>query len=338
MLFWDAWRAGRGNTEPLLNRALRHPSKETREAAARELARVAPHQGAALLAGALQDEETSVRCAAAEAICGFDSPAAIDALLAALGSTDADVRRHAALGLARSGSAASGVPAARLCEVLLTEETVGVRDACVEALKQVGDPDAVVRLCDGLKDACPRVRPAIARSTATLLSVEGMHDTRALEPLLAAVGDTNADVRHCAAAAVAEFGSAAAAWPGTVEALCTALQDSDQRVRGAAAESLGKLGDPRAFDGLCRALRDPDGRVCLSAVAAVASVGGCVPFGLSWRRCWANAAGMGWLRWSRPRLPSRLAKPATRRRLRSYPRRFSVPRCSQPQGRERSTG
>ena len=65
-------------------------------------------------------------------------------------------------------------------------------------------------------------------------------DTRAVEPLIAALKDGHMDVRGAAAKALGKIGDARA-----VEPLVTSLRDEITNVRGAAAEALGKIGDPR---------------------------------------------------------------------------------------------
>ena len=58
-------------------------------------------------------------------------------------------------------------------------------------------------------------------------------DSRAIEPLLAALADQDGDVRWDVIQALGEIGD-----PWAVEALTTALGDSDEGVRRAAREAL----------------------------------------------------------------------------------------------------
>jgi HEAT repeat protein len=63
----------------------------------------------------------------------------------------------------------------------------------------------------------------------------------AVPPLIQALGDSDRDVRRAAAEALGKLGD-----PQAVPPLIKALGDSDWDVRRAAAEALGKLGDPQA--------------------------------------------------------------------------------------------
>ena len=57
--------------------------------------------------------------------------------------------------------------------------------------------------------------------------------------------------------------------PGAVMALMAALTDKDDDVRDAVAESLGRLGDPFAFDELCELVTSGD----MAAGAAIRALG-----------------------------------------------------------------
>jgi HEAT repeat protein len=78
------------------------------------------------------------------------------------------------------------------------------------------------------------------------------------EPLIAALQDTDARVRAAAAGALGSFRGS----PGVMEALTGVLQDDeDEQVRVSAAASLGELGDERAIPALQAVLWDPAARV-----------------------------------------------------------------------------
>jgi hypothetical protein len=77
----------------------------------------------------------------------------------------------------------------------------------------------------------------------------------AVEPLINALSDTNADVRSNAATALGKLGDVRA-----VEPLINALSDTNADVRSNAATALGKLGDVRAVEPLIPLLKDTDGR------------------------------------------------------------------------------
>jgi HEAT repeat protein len=106
---------------------------------------------------------------------------------------------------------------------------------------------------------------AVEHLIATLNGVDGLirwraaevlgesGDTRAVEPLITALGDTKKlYIRQEAISALGKLGDARA-----VEPLITALSDTDSSVRRSAAEVLGKLGDVRAVPALQALLADP---------------------------------------------------------------------------------
>jgi hypothetical protein len=93
-------------------------------------------------------------------------------------------------------------------------------------------------------------------------------DVRAEDSLLAALHDADRGVRGRAAEALGELGDA---W--AVEDLLVALHDADRGVRGRAARALGKIGDARAVEDLLVALHDADGDVRGRATAALGLLG-----------------------------------------------------------------
>lgn len=58
-----------------------------------------------------------------------------------------------------------------------------------------------------------------------------------------------------------------------VEYLIISLWDSDKRVRMAAVDALGAIGDPRAYDHLVKMLDDPDHDVRFASVIALGELG-----------------------------------------------------------------
>ena len=92
-------------------------------------------------------------------------------------------------------------------------------------------------------------------------------DARAVEPLCAALKNSDKVVRMSAAAALVKIGVPA------VGPLCVALKDSDKVVRMSAAAALGKIGNKRAVEPLCVALKDSDKVMRMSAAAALIEIG-----------------------------------------------------------------
>jgi hypothetical protein len=84
-----------------------------------------------------------------------------------------------------------------------------------------------------------------------LVEAFGAAGAPAVPALIQALGDSDWDVRRAAAEALGKLGD-----PQAVPALIQALGDSDVGVRRAAAEALGKIGDPQAVPALIQALGD----------------------------------------------------------------------------------
>ena len=99
----------------------------------------------------------------------------------------------------------------------------------------------------------PAVEPLIALmpSDGAARALGKIGDARAVETLVAAVGDEGAAIRRDAARALGPIGDERG-----VEPLVAALADQSWDVRAAAAASLGEIGDARAFEPLVAALAD----------------------------------------------------------------------------------
>lgn len=95
-----------------------------------------------------------------------------------------------------------------------------------------------------------RVRAAEWREAMARGRKPGASTTEARERWVCELGAPDAEVRLRAVSRSRSYGTEA------VSALCTALQDPDLRVRTAAAELLGELGDECALRPLMEALRD----------------------------------------------------------------------------------
>ncbi len=119
--------------------------------------------------------------------------------------------------------------------------------------------DRVSRLIDKLKDPSSTAR----ESAAEELRDYHLHDPRVVEPLIAALKDTDRDVRLSAAVALGKIKD-----PRAVEPLIVALEDSDVNVRCSAIDALGELRDTRAVEPLIPALKDIE--LALSERAAIA--------------------------------------------------------------------
>ncbi len=214
-------RAGFGE---LLLRAAHHPHPRVRSSCIDALS-ASPCRGfEELVLGALDDDDASVRLAAARASAHLDDPdgrlrAGITAHLddpvpavqaeaaARLGSEGLDVLRE----LARSPRPDAAVEALQRLPLELREL----------ARRRFDDPD-------------PQVRAASITAAARLTDDEPL----LLDVLLVAISDSDAGVREAAARSLAGRRD-----PQVASALATALDDSARPVRAAASDTLATLGD-----------------------------------------------------------------------------------------------
>ncbi len=93
-------------------------------------------------------------------------------------------------------------------------------------------------------------------------------DASVLDPLLTALGDTDAGIRRLAVSALGKLKDERAANP-----LVKALHDRDAAVREASAEALREIGDRRAMEPLVAALKDESSGVRWRAASALESLG-----------------------------------------------------------------
>jgi hypothetical protein len=158
--------------------------------------------------------------------------------------------------------------------------------AAVKTLGQIG-PDAIPLLIAALKRQNRILRLGVIGALA------GIHDSRALIPLIERTKDESSEVRWQAAIALGELGDI-----GAVPALLDSLRDTDKYVRYASALSLLKVGySPVTGDDWCwyyagmqqwdllassgkfalpalfHLMSDPDSEVRLKAIRALGEIG-----------------------------------------------------------------
>ena len=276
-------------------------------AAARDTSLGSHRRGAALLALArsrptsldslvplMADADTAIAWRAAYVLARGRSPAVVRALLAATRSPQADVRDHAARGLARSLAGDSlGADARSALRRLAHDSSARVRVTAVRVAAGYGDSSGAP-IADALRDADPSVRIAAA-SFAHLAfdsAARGWDDawradtSFAIRRQLAESGTRrgrlasqwkpwHADARWEYRAAAAELDGLGDA-RNALTAIEPALSDVDGRVRGAAAGVLASLADSAATRAAARArlrvaLADVDFQVRAAALGALAT-------------------------------------------------------------------
>jgi HEAT repeat protein len=228
----------------------------------------------------------SMRNAATNALVKTGRPA-VDPLIAALKDGDYSVREAAADTLGQIGDARGAEPLI----AALKDGTSSVRTAAAGALVKIGRA-AVEPLIAVLVDS---VSNDLRECAAALLGNIG--DSRAVEWLVLALGDSHWGVHQRAVNALGKIGAPAVelliatlsdskmlARSGAVNALVTigrpvvepliaALTNVDSQVRSSAAEALGRIGDARAIAPLLAALKDGDLRMRKTAADALVKIG-----------------------------------------------------------------
>lgn len=245
---------------------------------------------------ALDDEDHSIRDAAIARLATFHDPQVVERLLGMLNDYRPDVRRSActALGKLKESRAVQSLIAIAL-ECIGADEWSGnsASEAAIEALGEMGDQQALEPLLAILRqerrDDENGAFPAINRKA--ILSLAGLHDPRAVQPLLNIVSK-HTYLRETAAQAlgisgqeqalgflhqaissakyedriIGAIGLCATGNPQVLPLLEKAAADPHWRVRLAVMEHLNDIKDPRVFDLYNRGLHDPDSDVSEQAV------------------------------------------------------------------------
>lgn len=141
--------------------------------------------------------------------------------------------------------------------ILLKDRDDKVRTNAAKALGEIVDSRAAEPLIAALKDGNPWVHHYVALAL-------GKIGKDVVEPLISALKDGNVLVRHGAAVALGNTEDSRA-----VEPLIAALKDGDALVRANAAEALGKIGDSRAVEPLTATLKDKSENVRKNAAEAL---------------------------------------------------------------------
>jgi len=214
------------------------------------------------LVAALGDRDGHVRCSAAQRLGATRSARAVAPLIAALKDQDWRVCEAAIEALGQIGDERAVEP---LITCLCDPDSARCKAAAARVLGRRGDPRVVGPLIATLKDADGSVRRAAAEALGQI------GDAPAVEPLVAALKDRDGHVRRAAAESLDRLGWKPASsgnevahsvakedWDKcvqigapAVEPLLAILKDTDWTpLWAAAAESLGKIGDPRAVEPL----------------------------------------------------------------------------------------
>lgn len=201
-------------------------------------------------------------------------------LVARLRDADPRTRTIAACDLQRMGSASRTAIAAlveRLPDASPVDPKVCGEDRYywskdIEPQTTPGEEAAAALVAIGTESlpsliTATRAPQWVARRNA-VWALGALHDSRGVQPALAAIADREPPVRKVAAWALGALDADVA-----VTALIDALGDSDATVRSQVAWALGAIGDRRAVDGLIKALKDQDETVRSQAAWALGALG-----------------------------------------------------------------
>jgi HEAT repeat protein len=203
------------------------------------------------LVKALGYPDPDIQWQAADAL-GALGPAATEALAAAIGSRNRDIR----IGAIEALAARKNTGALPLLIDTLSDRGSEIRWAAALALGSAGDARAIPPLVGVLRDPDKYVRLGAAHALQSLGWVPGGPEEWGLYLL----GMTNWP-------ALERMGRTA------IPALEHALTDRDASVRAEAVEVIGRIGDPRGIRALTLALRDECEEVRWAAVRAAPACG-----------------------------------------------------------------
>ncbi|MSU57252.1 MAG: hypothetical protein EXS35_03560 [Pedosphaera sp.] len=250
-------KRGEAQAIPGIISLLRHKEPAARVAATESLGRLGAKQAIEPLRSLLKDPSWDVRRATAETLGRLKDAKSVEALSTNLNDLDADVREATALAL---GSLSDRRAIGALVKSL-KDSTSGVRRIAAAALSRIDEdwsasPEAQVaieELKTSLTDKDPDVRYLVGRLLVSL--GQAAPESAALPPGDATAASTPEKRRKLA-----------------VSLFAAVLCDADRDLRQAAAEALGRLGDPRAQSALARAMTDADTGVRVAAEAALKSL------------------------------------------------------------------
>jgi HEAT repeat protein len=173
----------------------------------------------------------------------------VEGLIRLLEDEDYSLRKQAVLALEEIGDVSCAFPLAKRFQDEYLEIRVSACNAFIKMGGQVVEP-----LIELLNDQNWIVREGAVQA------LEKIRDTRAIDPLIEALKDTN---RKRVSDALRSIG------PAAFEPLIEALKNDDSRIRMGAAMVLGEMKNPAAMDDLVKTAKDKDPLVRQFAKSAI---------------------------------------------------------------------
>ncbi|MBI3881524.1 MAG: HEAT repeat domain-containing protein [Verrucomicrobia bacterium] len=241
-------------TEPLIA-SLKDKDNRVRAAAIEALARIGDAKSVPPLAKLLKDSAWEVRIAAVQSLGKFKDASVIDPLVGCLKDKDRDTRQAACLSLGMIGHPRA-IPA---LVISMADEQESVRNAAAMALRMI-DPEW--ESSDLVKIAIPGLREA-ARSSVYWVRQSAL-------AVLARLGETEGLSGKQDAPDISDPAQVRRMF--AFDVLTAVLKETDRDLRQAGAEALGRFGDRRATKGLATALDDNDEWVRVAAANSLQSL------------------------------------------------------------------
>lgn len=256
--------------ETLVN-IIKDPNSDIYEQALKALIRIDNEKVINLLVSCTESPDLETRWEALEALGEIGNETAIDILINFLKDSDYTFRWKAVSLLGHIGNLKSSVKAHDAILPALKDSHSDVRCQAAIELGHMISTEAIDPLVTiAMTDSSSSVRNAAISAISEIGSISSQGEIlseQAIEFLVTALKDPDADIRQCAVHGLTGNKQ-------TVDALITAITDSDVEVRRVAAKSLGYTKYETAIDCLINAVRDSDFQVSWNALESLGNIGG----------------------------------------------------------------
>ncbi len=258
----------------IIKRSLAHENGFVRSAAVKALGEMGDPAHISLMIPGLRDKEVFARFFTVEALGMLGGSEALKLLLA-LGSDPEGMVRIAAVKALDDMPVSDSIRGVDMHQAIATfknDSDPSVRLFSLAAMARRKDSAAFATMAEMIQTPDPLIRQAGA------VAMGRTRENEAIPLLIKILSDPNETLRMYAAEALGEFSrsgpvSEQVVSPEGYATLAHAMKDKAPAVRGAAATSLGKLGNPKAIPHLTAALADPDVYVRVSAAEGLYRLG-----------------------------------------------------------------